>query len=85
MSVVSFTASSKNPQREVNPLFTNRKLGLAVWTLSRKDYVRREFQKQLSNLLQAQDERAKSQITDRPGECGVAGVINHSLMHFHVI
>ena len=50
--------------------------------MSGKDYLRRKFQKQLPNLLQVQDEKVHSQITIRPGECGLAGVINNRLMHF---
>ena len=74
-----------NPQGEVHPLIANRTLQLAVWTISGKYYLRREFQKQLPNLLQAQDEKVHSQITICPGECGLAGVINNRLMHFDVM
>ena len=45
-------ASLKNPQGKIHPLIANRTLRLAVWTISGKDYLRREFQKQLPNLLQ---------------------------------
>ena len=45
----------------------------------RKDYLRREFQKQLSNLLQVQDEKVQSQITI------LAGLINNRLMHLDVM
>ena len=72
-----------NPQGEVRPLIANRTLRLAVWTIS-GNYLRREFQKQLPNLLQVQDEKVHCQITIHPEECGVAGVINKSLMHFDV-
>ena len=74
-----------NPQGEVHPLIADRTLQLAVWTISGKYYLRREFQKQLPNLLQAQDEKVHSQITICPGECGLAGVINNRLMHFDVM
>ena len=63
----------------------NRTLPLAVWTISGKDYSRREFQKQLLKLLQVQDEKVQSQITIPPGECGVAGAINNRLMHLDVM
>ena len=49
--------SLKNPQGEVHPLIASRTLRLAVWTISGKDYLRREFQKQLPNLLQVQDKK----------------------------
>ena len=77
--------SLKNAQREVHSLIANRTLRLAVWTISGKDYLRREFQKQLPSLLQVQDEKVQFQITIRPGECGLAGVLNNKLMHFDVI
>ena len=60
--------SLKNPQGEVDPLTANRTLRLAVWTISGEDYLRREFQKQLPNLLQVKDEKVQSQIIIRPGE-----------------
>ena len=74
-----------NPRGEVHPLMANRTLRLAVWTIYRKDYLKREFQKQLPNLLQIQDEQIYSQITIRPEECGLAGVINNRVMHFDVM
>ena len=75
-----------NPQEEVHTLITSRTLRLAVSTISGKDYLIREFQKQLPNLLQVQDEKVQSQILIRPGECGLAGVINNRLMmYFNVM
>ena len=71
-----------NPQEEVHTLITSRTLRLAVSTISGKDYLIREFQKQLPNLLQVQDEKVQSQILIRPGECGLAGVINNRLMMY---
>ena len=53
--------------------------------MSRKDYLRREFQKQLSNLLQAQDEKSQIQITIFPRECGLAGVIYNKMMYCDVM
>ena len=70
-----------NPEGEFHTLITNRTLRLAVSTISGKDYLIRDFQKQLSNLLQVQDEKVQSQILIRPGECGLAGVINNRLMY----
>ena len=40
-----------NQQGEFHPLIANRKLRLVMWTISGKDYLRREYQKQLPNLL----------------------------------
>ena len=60
-------------------------LRLAVLTISGKDYLRREYQKQLPNLLQVQDKKVHSQITIRSRGCGLDGVINNRLMHFDVM
>ena len=75
----------KKPQGEVHPLIANRTLRLVVWIISGKDYLRREFQKQLLNLLQVQDENVQSQITICPEQCGLAGVTKSRLMHFDVM
>ena len=45
-----------------------------MWTISEKDYLRKEFQKQLPNLLQIKDDKVHSQITIRHVELGLAGV-----------
>ena len=77
--------SFKNPQGEVRPLTVNRTLRLAVRTISGKDYLRKGFQKQMPNLLKVQDEKVQSQITIRPGDCRLAGVINNRWMDFNVM
>ena len=79
--------SLKKPQGEVDSLIAKRTLRLAVWTISSKNYLRREFQKHMPNLLQVQDEKLlyNGQIKVRPGESGLAGVINSRLMHFDVM
>ena len=78
-------ASLKNAQGEVHPLIENRTSRLAVWAIPGKDYLRREFQKRLPNLLQAQGKKVQSQVTIHPGECGLAGVINNGLVHFDLM
>ena len=78
-------ASLVNPQGGVHSLIAKRTLRLPVWTISGKDYLRREFQKQLPNLLQVQDKKVHNQITVSPGECWLAGVINNRLMHFDMM
>ena len=86
----SSTATSKErklskPTGGVHSLIAKRALRLPVWTISGKDYLRREFQKQLPNLLQVQDKKVHNQITVSPGECWLAGVINNRLMHFDMM
>ena len=73
------------PAGEVHPLIANRTLRVVVWSISGNDYLRRDFQKQLLNLLQVQDENVHSQVTIRPEECGLARVRNNRLMHFNVM
>ena len=46
-------------------------------TKSGKDYLRREFQKLLPNLLQVQDEKVHTEIAIRRRECGLTSVINN--------
>ena len=45
-----------------------------MWTISGKDYLRKEFQKQLPNLLQIKDDKVHSQVTILHVEFGLAGV-----------
>ena len=73
--------SLKNPQGKVHPLVANRTLQLAILTTSEKDYLRRDFQKELPNLLQVQDKKIKSQIKIHPENYG----LNNRLMHFDVM
>ena len=54
--------SLKNPQGEVHSLIANRTLHQVLWAISRKDYIRREFWKQLLNLLQIQDNWSTSGV-----------------------
>ena len=75
--------SLKNPRRDVHPLIANRTLWLVVWTIPGKDYLRREFLKQVPYLLQVQGKKVQSQFTIRHGECGLADAINN--MDFNVM
>ena len=75
----------KNPKREIHPLVKNRTLQLMAWTVSRQDCRRREFQRQLPPLSPGQEDQILMQIMIRPGESGLAGVLEGKLIHFLVI
>ena len=75
----------KNPKREIHPLVQNRTLKLVAWTVSGLDCRRRKFQRQLPTLSPSQEDQILMQIMSRPGESGLAGVLEGKLIHFLVI
>ena len=75
----------KNPRGEIHPLVQNRTLQLVAWTVSRLDCRRREFDRQLPTLSPGQEDQILMQIMSRPGESGLAGVLEGKLIHFLVI
>ena len=75
----------KNPKGEIHPLVQNRTLKLVAWTVSRLDCRSREFQRQLPTLSPSQEDQILMQIMSRPGESGLAGVLEGKLIHFLVI
>ena len=75
----------KNPKGEIHPLVQNRTLKLAAWTVSGLDCRTREFQRQLPILSPSQEDQILMQIMSRPGESGLAGVLEGKLIHFLVI
>ena len=66
-------------------LFTNETLRLVAWKISGRDYLRHEFRKQLPVLLLTQEEVYLQEITNHPGERGLAGVVGDKLIQFRVI
>ena len=75
----------KNLKGEIHPLVQNRTLKLVAWTVSRLDCRRKEFQRQLPALSPCQEDQILMQIISRPGENGLAGVLEGKLVHFLVI
>ena len=75
----------KNPQREIHSLVANRTLSPAAWNISEKNVSRKEFQRQLTSLLQLQDTKVQRQIAICPGEFWLVGGIKNKLMHFDVM
>ncbi|XP_057294612.1 uncharacterized protein LOC130623139 [Hydractinia symbiolongicarpus] len=74
-----------NPQGKSHPLLENRTLRLVAWTISGKFWRLREYQEKLQSLSQVPEQRAHSLITNRPGESGLAGVVNNKLIPLNVL
>ena len=79
------TWSSDKPSRSDPPTGKNRTLRLAVWKVTGKSLLQKEFQKRLPTLSQVAGGRAQHLITNRPGESGLAGVLRDKLIHFTVL
>ena len=75
----------KNPQGEIPPLVQNKTLKLVAWTVSGLDYKRKEFQGGLPTLSLNQEDQVLTQIMNRPGVNGLAGVLKGKFIHFVVI
>ena len=50
-----------------------------------KGCLQQEFQRGLPGIFQVQGDKAHYQITIRPGEGGLAGVVKEKLIHFIVL
>ena len=81
MAVSSMAANLfENVNRETTSL------RLAVWTVSGKGYLQQEFQRGLPSLfIKVQGDKVHYQITIRPGQSGLAGVVKEKLIHFDVL
>ena len=63
------------PEGKIHPLIQNSPLRLVACLVSGKIYLQKEYQRGLSTLFQMPEEQVLSQITNQPGESGLAGVI----------
>ena len=70
----------KNPNREIHTLVQNGSLKLVARMVSGLDCRRRGFQMQLPTLYPGQEDQILMQIMSRPGESGIAGVIEGKLI-----
>ena len=75
----------RDPQGRHHPLAINHTLRLVAWTISGKDWLRKEFQRKLPHLSQIQDEVGQNLIMNRPGESGIAGVLGDKLIPLEVL
>ena len=73
----------RNPKGESHPLVKNGSMRLAAWLASGKKCQQKRFQTQLPRLSGNLERRELEQITTRPGEISVAGVVLDRLIHFH--
>ena len=69
-----------SPEGKTHPLIQKLLLILVAWLVSGKVYLQKEYQKGLSTLSQMPQEQVLSQITNRPGESGLAGAIGSKLI-----
>ena len=74
-----------NDQDQIRPLITKKTLRLAVWTVSGKGCSQQEFQRGLTSVFQVQEDKVHYQITIRPGQRGLTGVVKEKLIHFDVL
>ena len=58
-------------------------LQLLAWAVSKKSYLQKDYQKNLSPLSQM-PERAKALITNRPGVSGITGLAGQRLIPLDV-
>ena len=75
----------RNPQGQAHPLVKNQSLRLVPWTVSGVSCKQKEYQKKLPTLSFPQEETARSLITNRPGESGLAGVLREKYIPFDVL
>ena len=79
----NLTTLFKDPQGQKHRLQEGKQLQLVAWKVSRKPL--REYQNSLLHLSQIPEDQGQYQITNRPGESGLAGVVNGSLIPLQVI
>ena len=74
-----------DPQGVIHPLVKNGSLKLVAWKISGRIWQTREYQKGLQDLSQMPEDRVHSLITNRPGESGLAGVVNNKLIPLNAL
>ena len=70
-----------NDQAQIHPLITSKTLRLVVWTVSGKGCLQQQFQRGLLSLFQVQGVKVRYQITVRPGQSGLVGLVKEKLIH----
>ena len=64
-----------NQQAQTHPLIAHKKLGLAVWMVSGKCCLQQKVQRELPSLIQVQGDNVHYQITIRPSQSRLTGVV----------
>ena len=80
-----FPTLLKDPQGNTHPLVENNSLKLVAWRISGRTWQIKEYQRGLQDLLQLPEDQVHFLITNRPGESGLAGVVNNKLVPFSVL
>ena len=68
------------PNKETHPLVEKASLQLLAWVDSGKNYLQKEFQKNLPLLSQMQGEQVQTLITNQPDVSGVVVVLRAKLI-----
>ena len=76
---------SQKSFREQISVNNGNTMELTVWAISGKARLYQEFQRQLTTLSQELDKKHLFQVTNRPGESGLADVVGNKLIRFSVI
>ena len=74
-----------NAQKEVHPLAANKKLRLAAWKVSGNPLLIQDYESWLPVLSPVLEGQVLTQITNRPTENGLAGVLEKKLIWFNVL
>ena len=74
-----------DPAGNRHPLVLNKSLRLVAWTVSGKAWRQREYKKKLPPLLSVPGDQDRFQITNRPGESGLAGVVRNKWIPLDVM
>ena len=74
-----------DPRQNVHPLVENKTIQLAVWVVSGIVWQQKAYQTGLQSLSRIPEGRAQFLLTNRPGESGLAGVVNGKLIPFNVL
>ncbi len=74
-----------NPQGAIHPLVENGSLKLVAWKISGIIWQTKEYQRGLQDLSQMPEDRVHSLITNRPGESGLACVVDNKLIPLNAL
>ena len=81
----NLTTLLQRPHGQKHPLQKGNQLQLVAWKVSGKLWKVREYKNSLPHLSQIPEGQGQYLITNRPGESGLAGVVNGMLIPLQVI
>ena len=74
-----------NEQKEIHLLVANKMLMLVAWKVSGNPLLIQDYQSRLPVLPLVLEDEVQTEITTRPGENGLAGVLEKKLIRFSVL